>query len=55
MMLVLINVENHQDFGIIMDGLIPQILMAGFNGILDIGQAEDLQKMKDKLIDKKEL
>ena len=32
-----------------------QILMVGFSGILDIGQAEDLKMMKDKLIDGKEL
>ena len=30
-------------------GLILQILMVGFSGILDIGQAEHLQMMKDKL------
>ena len=27
--------------------------MEGFNGILDIGWVEDLQMMKDKLIDEK--
>ena len=27
--------------------------MVGFSGILDIGQVEDLQTMKDKLIDGK--
>ena len=32
-------------------GLIIQILMVGFNGILDINQVEDLQIMKDKLLD----
>ena len=39
----------------IMVGLILQILMVGFSGISDIGQAEDLQTMKDKLIGGKEL
>ena len=29
--------------------------MVGFNGILDTGYVEDLQMMKDKLIDGKEL
>ena len=32
-------------------GLIIQILMVGFTGILDINQVEDLQIMKDKLLD----
>ena len=36
-------------------GLILQILMVGFSGILDAGQAEDLQMMKGKLIDEMEL
>ena len=43
--------EHHQDFGKIMARLILQILMVGFSYILDIGQAEDFQMMKDKLID----
>ena len=34
-----------------MAGLIPQILMAGFNGALDTGQTEDFQMIKDKLLD----
>ena len=59
MMLVLIsmvlNVEHHKDSGKIMDGLILQILMDGFSGISDTGWIEDLQMMKDKLIDRKEL
>ena len=59
MMLMLINmvlnVEHHLDFGKIMDGLILQILMVAFNGILDIGQVEGLQMIKDKLQDVKEL
>ena len=42
-------------FGKIKFGLILQILIAGFSGILDIGQVEDLQTMKDRLIDGKEL
>ena len=58
-MLVLINkklnVEHHQYFGKIKDGLILQILVVGFSGLLDIGQIEDLQMMKDKLLDGKEL
>ena len=37
------------------NGLILQILMVGFGGILNIGQVEDLEMMKDKLIDGKEL
>ena len=32
-----------------------QILMVGFSGTLDTGWTEDLQMMKDKLIDGKEL
>ena len=30
------NVEHHEDFGKIMDGLILLTLMVGFSGILDI-------------------
>ena len=41
MMLVLINmmlnVEHHEDFGKIRDGLMKQILMVGFSDTLDIG------------------
>ena len=37
-----------------MAGLTVQILMDGFSGILDTGQAEDIQMMKIKLIDRKE-
>ena len=36
-------------------GLMKQILMDGFSGTLDTGQVKDLQMMKDKLIDGKEL
>ena len=32
-----------------------QILMVSFSSILDTGQKEDIQMMKDKLIDGKEL
>ena len=32
-----------------------QILMDGFSGILDTDQVEDLQMMKDKLLDGKKL
>ena len=32
-----------------------QILMDGFSSILDTDQVEDLQMMKDKLVDGKEL
>ena len=31
------NVEHQSDFGKIMDELMKLTLMAGFNGILDIG------------------
>ena len=55
MMLMLINmvliVEYDKDFGKIKFELILQILMVGFNGILDIGQIEDLQMIKYKLLD----
>ena len=37
------------------DGLIKLIFMVGFSGILDIGKEEDLQMIKDKLVDGKEL
>ena len=42
-------------FGEMKVGLIKQILMVGFSGILDTGWVEDLQMMKDKLIHGKEL
>ena len=41
--------------GKIMDRLILQILMVSFSSILDTGWVEDLQIMKDKLIDGKEM
>ena len=34
---MVLNVKHHEDFGKIMDRLILEILMVGFNGILDIG------------------
>ena len=37
------------------NGLIKQILMVGFSGILDTVQVQDRKMMKDKLIDGKEL
>ena len=36
-------------------GLMKQILMVGFKGILDIGWAKDWKMMKGKLIDGKRL
>ena len=58
-MLVLINrvlnVKHHQDLGKIIDELTRQIPMVGSSGILDIGQAEDFQMIKEKLLDGKEL
>ena len=50
-----LNVERHYKFRKIKAGLILKILMVGFNGILDIGWVEDLQMMRDKLLDGKEL
>ena len=38
-----------------MGGLMLQILMVGFGGILDTSWIEELQMIKDKLIDRKEL
>ena len=59
MMLVLINmvlnVKLHQYFGDIMDRLILQTFMVGFSDISNIGQVEDLQMIKEKLLDGKEL
>ena len=37
------------------DELILQILMLGFSGNLGTGQAEDLQMVKEKFQDRKEL
>ena len=54
-MMLVLNVEHHQDFEKIKIRLIVQVLMVGFSGILNIGQVEDLQMMKDKLLDGKEL
>ena len=59
MMLVLINmvlnVKLHRYFGDIMDRLILQTFMVGFSDISNIGQVEDLQMIKEKLLDGKEL
>ena len=59
MTLMLINIklsaENQYDFEKIKNRLILQILMVGFNAILDIDQVEYLQIIKDKLLDGKEL
>ena len=52
---VALNAQNRKDFGKIKVGLMKQILMVGFSGILDIGQVEDQEMMKDKLIDGKKL
>ena len=52
---MVLNVEHCQDFGIIRVGLMKQILLVGFSGISDTGQVEDVQMMKEKLIDGKEL
>ena len=49
------SVEHHYDFGKIKVGLIKQILIVGFSGILGIGQVEDQKMTKDKLIDGKKL
>ena len=48
------NVKHHQNFAKIKVGLILQIVMVSFNAILGTNQAEDLQTMKDKLVDIKE-
>ena len=50
-----LNVKHHYDFEEIRARLSLQILIAGFNGVLDIGWVEDLQMIKDKLLDEKEL
>ena len=59
MMLVLINmvlnVKLHRYFGDIMDRLILQTFMVGFSDISNIGQVEDLQMIKEKLLDGEEL
>ena len=56
-MIVLVNMmlngEHHLDFGKVVHALILQILMVGYTSILDIGQTEDLQMMKYKLLDGK--
>ena len=42
-------------FGKIKVGLMKQILMVGFSGILGTGQEEDQKMMRDKLIDGEKL
>ena len=44
-----------KNFEKIMDKLVIQTLMVGFSDILDICQVEDLQMIKDKFLDEKEL
>ena len=45
LMNMVLNVEHHVDFGKIMDGLILQIVMVGFSGILDTGRrSSDYEK-----------
>ena len=50
-----ISVEHCEDFWKIMDGLMKQMLMVGFSGIFDNGQAEDQKMMRNKIIDRKGL
>lgn len=45
-----VNVEHNYDFGKINTALILQILMDGFNGILDIGSVEDHMMIKEKML-----
>ena len=52
---IVLNVEHHQDFGKMKVGLILWIDMVSYSGILDTGQAEDFQTIKEKLIDGKAL
>ena len=47
--------EQRQDFGKINVGLIKQILIVDFSGILGIGQVEDQKLTKGKLIGGKKL
>ena len=50
-----VKCETSLSFGKIKVGLIKQILMVGFSGILGTGQVEDQKMIKDKLIDGKKL
>ena len=50
-----LNVEHRQDFGKIRYGLMKQILMVVFSGILGARQVEDQKMRKGKLIDEKKL
>ena len=52
---MVLNVEDHLDFGKIKVRLIKLIHMVGFNGILDIGKEEEVRMIKDRLVDGKEL
>ena len=50
-----LNAEHREDFGEINAGLMKQILMDSFSGILGTGWVEDRKMMKDKLIDRNTL
>ena len=52
---MVLNAGHRKDFGKIKIGLMKQIFMVGFSGILDTGQVEDEKMIKDKLIDGKKL
>ena len=47
---IVLNAERQKDLGKMKAGLNPQILMVGFSGILNIGQAEGLQMMKERFL-----
>ena len=50
-----LNAEHREDFGEINAGLMKQIPMDSFSGILGTGWVEARKMMKDKLIDRKKL
>ena len=52
---MVLNVEHRYDFSGKKAGLMKQIPMAGFSGILGTGQVEDRKMMKGKLIAAKKL
>ena len=52
---MVLNAEHCSDFGKTKVGLMKQIIMVGFSGILGTGWVEDWKMMKDKLVDGKEL
>ena len=52
---MVLNAGHRKDFGKIKIGLMKQIFMVGFSGILDTGQVEDEKMIKDKLIDGKKV